>query len=38
MRPAEMIGMAAIMRDVTVRFEEMRALRRKVAEAAKLPG
>lgn len=32
----EMIGMAAIMRDVTTRFEEMRALRRKVAEAAKV--
>jgi PAS domain S-box-containing protein len=36
--PGQMIGMAAIMRDVTVRFEEIRALRRKVAEAAKLPG
>ena len=34
----QMIGMAAIMRDVTVRFEEIRALRRKVTEAAKLPG
>ena len=32
------IGMAALMRDVTVRFEEMRALRQKVAEVAKLPG
>jgi PAS domain S-box-containing protein len=28
-----MAGMAAIMRDVTARFEEMRALRRKVAAA-----
>ena len=35
---SRMIGMVAIMRDVTVRFEEMRALRRKVTEAAKLPG
>jgi PAS domain S-box-containing protein len=30
-----MIGMAAIMRDVTKRFEEVRALKRKVAEATK---
>lgn len=29
------IGMAAIMRDVTKRFEETRALKRKIAEAAK---
>jgi hypothetical protein len=29
-----MIGMAAIMRDVTKRFEEMRALKRKLAGAA----
>ncbi len=27
-----MIGMAAIMRDVTKRFEEMKALRRRAAE------
>ena len=30
-----MVGMAAIMRDVTKRFEEMRALRRQLAQAAK---
>jgi PAS domain S-box-containing protein len=30
-----MIGMAAIMRDVTKRFEEMRALRQKLAQATK---
>lgn len=30
----QMAGMAAIMRDVTTRFEEMRALRRKLAEAS----
>ena len=29
-----MIGMVAIMRDVTRRFEEMRALKRKLAELA----
>lgn len=34
----QMIGMAAIMRDVTVRFEEMRTLRRKLAEADKTAG
>lgn len=34
----QMIGMAAIMRDVTVRFEEMRGLRQKLAEASKPPG
>lgn len=34
----QMIGMAAIMRDVTSRFEEMRALRQKIASASKLPG
>ncbi|HVY58068.1 MAG TPA: PAS domain S-box protein [Xanthobacteraceae bacterium] len=28
-------GMAAIMRDVTTRFEEMRALRKKLAEASR---
>ena len=33
----ELIGLAAIMRDVTERFEEMRALKQKLAEAAK-PG
>jgi PAS domain S-box-containing protein len=32
------IGMAAIMRDVTTRFEEMRALRQKLAQASKVPG
>jgi len=32
-----MIGMGAIMRDVTARFEEMRALRQKIAEAHKPP-
>ena len=30
----QMIGMVAIMRDVTRRFEEMRALKRKLAELA----
>jgi len=30
----QMIGMAAIMRDVTRRFDEMRALKRKLAELA----
>jgi PAS domain S-box-containing protein len=29
----QMIGIVAIMRDVTKRFEEIRALRRKLAEA-----
>lgn len=29
----ELVGVAAIMRDVTERFEEMRALKRKLAEA-----
>jgi hypothetical protein len=29
---ARMIGIAAMLRDVTARFEEMRALRRQVAE------
>jgi hypothetical protein len=33
-----MIGVVAIMRDVTARFEEMRALRQKIAAANKLPG
>jgi PAS domain S-box-containing protein len=32
-----MIGMAAIMRDVTKRFEETRALKHKLAEASKSP-
>jgi len=32
-----MIGMAAIMRDVTKRFEETRALKRKLAEVTKSP-
>jgi PAS domain S-box-containing protein len=31
----EMIGMAAIMRDVTKRFEELRELKRKLAEVRK---
>jgi PAS domain S-box-containing protein len=31
----QMIGMAAILRDVTRRFDEMRALKRKVAELEK---
>jgi PAS domain S-box-containing protein len=31
----QMIGMAAIMRDVTRRFDEMRALKRKLAELEK---
>jgi PAS domain S-box-containing protein len=30
----QMIGMVAIMRDVTRRFDEMRALKRKLAELA----
>jgi hypothetical protein len=30
-----MIGMVAIMRDVTRRFDEMRALKRKLAELEK---
>jgi PAS domain S-box-containing protein len=34
----QMIGMAAIMRDVSVRFEELRALRRKAAAATKVTG
>jgi PAS domain S-box-containing protein len=34
----QMIGMAAIMRDVSIRFEEMRALRQKLAEATKPSG
>ncbi len=32
-----MIGMAAIMRDVTKRFDETRALRRRLAELTKSP-
>ena len=35
---SQMIGMVAIMRDVTARFEELRALRHKIASASKLPG
>jgi PAS domain S-box-containing protein len=31
----QMVGLAAILRDITQRFEEMRALKRKIAEAAK---
>jgi PAS domain S-box-containing protein len=34
----QMLGMAAIMRDVTVRFEEMRVLRQKLVEAGKPSG
>ena len=34
----ELIGLAAIMRDVTHRFEEMRALKGKLAEAMKTTG
>jgi hypothetical protein len=33
---ARITGLAAIMRDVTARFEETRALRRKLAEAMKV--
>ncbi len=33
-----MIGMAAIMRDVTKRFEEMRTLKRRLADATKSSG
>jgi PAS domain S-box-containing protein len=33
-----MIGMAAVMRDVTARFEEMRMLRRKLAQAQRWGG
>jgi PAS domain S-box-containing protein len=32
-----MMGMAAVMRDVTIRFNEMKALRRKLAEANPSP-
>jgi PAS fold len=31
-RSAELIGLAAVMRDVTKRFEEIRALKRRIAE------
>ena len=34
-RSGRLTGLAAIMRDVTKRFEEMRALKRKLAEMAK---
>jgi PAS domain S-box-containing protein len=34
-RSGQLAGLAAIMRDVTKRFEEMRALERKLAEASK---
>jgi PAS domain S-box-containing protein len=34
----QLIGIAAIMRDVTRRFEEMRALKERLAEATKAPG
>ncbi len=33
----ELIGLAAIMRDVTKRFEETRALKQKLVDAAKTP-
>ena len=33
-----LIGLAAIMRDVTKRFEEVRALKRKLAALEKPPG
>lgn len=33
----DMIGMAAVMRDVTKRFEELRALKRQLADATKAP-
>lgn len=33
-----MIGMAAVMRDVTARFEEMRMLRQKLAQAQRWGG
>ena len=33
----KIMGLVAIMRDVTARFEEMRALRKKIAGASKLP-
>ena len=34
----ELTGLAAIMRDVTARFEEMRTLKRKLAEAVRTTG
>jgi PAS domain S-box-containing protein len=34
----ELVGLAAIMRDVTRRFEEMRTLKRKLVETVKEPG
>lgn len=34
----QLVGLAAIMRDVTKRFEEVRALRQKLAEATKASG
>jgi hypothetical protein len=33
----QMTGMAALMRDVTARFDEMKALKQRLAEAAKPP-
>jgi len=33
-----LVGLVAIVRDVTKRFEEMRALKRKLAEITRLPG
>ena len=35
-KTGRMAGMAAIMRDVTARFEEMRAMRQRLAEAARV--
>jgi PAS domain S-box-containing protein len=35
-RTGELLGLAAIMRDVTKRYEEMRALRHKLAEGTKV--
>ncbi len=34
---SQIIGMAAIMRDVTKRFDEMRALKRRLADVVKTP-
>lgn len=34
----ELAGMVAVMRDVTQRFEELRALKRKLADATRAPG
>ena len=34
----ELIGLAAILRDVTKRFEQLRSLKRKLVESAKAAG